>query len=142
MSDMFDIDDKDLLKWSEALQYFEDQFPKESKRVMGRVGKQVKNIVKAEIKSRVGKKTGNYLKSIKRGKVFVSDNGEWTVRVFPSYGIAPHAHLIEKGHRIVINGEEHGYVHGKRIFEKAGKAIEREFDRIVEEEIDKELKKI
>jgi hypothetical protein len=142
MSDIFEIDDSDLLAWSEVLKQFERDFPKESKRVMSKVGNEAKKIVKAEIKNSVGTKTGNYLKSIKRGKVFLSDNGEWTVRVFPSYKIAPHAHLIEYGHRLVKNGEELGYVHGKRPFERAGRALDREFHRIVEQELDKELSKI
>lgn len=142
MNDVFDIDDSDLLEFSEALRLFERDFPKESKRVLGKVGNRAKNIVKAEVKRRVGQKTGNYLKSIRRGKVFLSDSNEWTVRAFPSYKIAPHAHLIEKGHRLVKNGEELGFVHGKRVFDKAGRAIEKDFHRIVEEEMDKELNKI
>lgn len=142
MSDMFEIDDSDLLEFSEALRIFERNFPKESKRVLRRVGNEARKIVKAEIKQRVGRKTGNYLKSIRRGRVFESNYGELTVRVFPSYRVAPHAHLIEKGHRIVRNGNEIGYVQGKRVFDKAGRTIEREFSKIVEEEIDKELSKI
>jgi len=140
--DMFEIDDSELHAWQETLRFFEANFPKESKRVMGKVGNQAKKIVKAEAKQRVKKITGNYLKGIRRGKVFESDQGEWTVRVFPSYKIAPHAHLIETGHRIVVNGEERGFVPGKRIFEKAGRSIEKDFHNIVEEEMDKELKKI
>ena len=142
MNDVFDIDDSDLLEFSEALRLFERDFPKESKRVLGKVGNKAKNIVKAEVKRRVGRKTGNYLKSIRRGKVFISDSDEWTVRVFPSYKIAPHAHLIEKGHRLVKNGNEIGFVQGKRVFDKAGRAIERDFHKIVEDEMDKELNKI
>lgn len=140
--DMFEIDDSELHEWQETLRFFEANFPKESKRVMGKVGNQAKKIVKAEAKQRVGRVTGNYFKSIKRGKVFVSDQGEWTVRVFPSYKIAPHAHLIENGHRLVINGQEVGFIHGKRVFDKAGRSVEKEFHRIVEEEMDKELSKI
>lgn len=142
MSDIFEIDDSDLLAWSEVLKQFERNFPEESKTVMRNVGNQAKKIVKAEVKKTVGTKTGNYLKSIKRGKVFLSDNGEWTVRVFPSYKIAPHAHLIENGHILIKNGEEIGFIQGKRPFERAGRAIEREFHRIVEQELDKELSKI
>ncbi len=139
---VFEIDDTDLLKFSEALKQFEIQFPKEARRVMGRVGNEAKKIVKAEAKRRVGKKTGNYFKSIKRGKIWLSDTDEWTVRVYPSSGIAPHAHLIEDGHWLVKNGQQIGYVHGKRVFEKAGKEVERQFNDIVAREIDKELSKI
>lgn len=142
MNDVFDINDSDLLEFSESLRMFERNFPKESKRVMGKVGNEAKKIVKSEVKRRVGTKTGNYLRSIKRGKVFISNSAELTVRVFPSYKIAPHAHLIESGHRLVKNGSEVGFAQGKRVFEHAGRAIERDFNRIVEEEIDKELDKI
>lgn len=138
----FDIDDRELIEWSKTLEQFERDFPREAKRVMGRVGSRMRTIVRREVKKTVGKKTGNYYKSIRRGKVFKSGNEELTVRVFPSYAIAPHAHLIEDGHRLVKNGEEVGFVHGKKPFEKAGRTLDKEFHRIVETEIDKELKKI
>jgi len=142
MADIYDIDDTDLDEFREAIDYFTKNFPRESRRVLGKVGTAAKKIAKAEAKQRVGKVSGNYYKSIKRGRVFCSGNDELTVRVFPSYKIAPHAHLIEKGHRIVRGSQELGWAPGKLVFEKAGHAIERDFHKIVEREMDKELSKI
>ena len=60
---------------------------------------------------RLGKKTGNYLKSIKRGKVY-NYRGSQAIRV---YSYAPHAHLIEEGHRMVTHdGREVGFERGVR----------------------------
>jgi hypothetical protein len=139
MATSFEIDDSELDEWFEKLEYFENHFPKETRRVMGRVGTKAKNIVKKEAKSRVKKKTGNYLRSIKRGRTFKSRADEWTVRV---YSNAPHSHLIERGHRVVVNGKEVGYVKGKNVFKRAGREIESNYHEMVAEEMDKELKKI
>jgi len=141
MAVSFEIDDSELDEWVEKIEYFENQFPKEARRVMGRVGTKAKNIVKKEAKRRVKKKTGNYLKSIKRGRTFKSNMDEWTTRVY-SDNTAPHAHLIEWGHRVVVNGKEVGYVKGKKVFERSKKEVERNYNQMVAEELDKELKKI
>lgn len=68
----------------------------------------------------LGRKTGNYIKSIKRGKVY-DYNGAHAVRV---YSAAPHAHLIEEGHRMVTHdGREVGFVPGHHVFETAWKGV-------------------
>ena len=73
---------------------------------------------------RLGKKTGNYLKSIKRGKVY-SYQGSQAIRV---YSYAPHAHLIEEGHRMVTHdGREVGFVQGHHVFEVAARDFEPQF---------------
>jgi hypothetical protein len=137
-----DIDDTEFLEFFEALELFEKKFPKESKKALGKVGNEVKKIIKREAKNNVKKVSGNYLKSIKKGRVW-EEGGRFTVRVFPRYKTAPHAWLIENGHRIVTkDGKEIGYVPGKKIFERANREIERNFERIVEEEVLKELDKI
>ncbi len=73
---------------------------------------------------RLGKKTGNYLKSIKRGKVY-NYRGSQAIRV---YSYAPHAHLIEEGHRMVTHdGREVGFVQGHHVFEVAARDFEPQF---------------
>ncbi len=130
-------------EFRESLSYFEKNFPREARQMMGKVGTKVRTIVRRVARQKVKKDTGNYLKSIRRGKVFKNASEEWTVRVFPSYNIAPHAHLIEKGHRMVTkSGEEVGFVKGKRVFESAQNEIEREYTKIIEAELDKALRKL
>lgn len=73
---------------------------------------------------RLGKKTGNYLKSIKRGKPY-SYRRSNAIRV---YSYAPHAHLIEEGHRMVTHdGQEVGFVQGHHVFETAARDFEPQF---------------
>ncbi len=140
---MLEIDDSDMEEFMSTLDYFERNFPKEAKQMMGKVGNKAKAIVLKRAKSEVKKITGNYHKAIRRGKVFVSGSNQLTVRVYPSSKIAPHFHLIEKGHRIVTkSGEEKGFVDGKHIFDNAGKEVEREYDKILNKEFDKALQKL
>ncbi len=137
-----DIDDSEFLEFFEALESFEKKLPEEAKKALGKVGNEVKKIIKSEAKRNVKKKTGNYLKSIKKGRVW-EENGNFSVRVFPRFKTAPHFALIERGHRIVTkDGKEIGFVPGKRIFERANNEIGRNFERIIEEEVLKELDKI
>lgn len=87
----------------------------------------------------VKEKTGNYRKSIKRGKVY-DYRGAQAIRV---YSNAPHAHLIENGHRIVTHdGRETGFVPGKHVFEQAGKAFEPVFVKDIDQFLEESLKKI
>lgn len=50
---------------------------------------------------------------------------------------APHYHLVERGHRLVKNGKEIGYVDGQRFTEKALNKIEPEINRDIEKLFDK-----
>ena len=85
----------------------------------------------------LGKKTGNYLKSIKRGKVYEYD-GAQAVRV---YSTAPHAHLIEEGHRMVLHdGTEVGFVPGHHVFEVAAKGFEPQYLEDVDKMLDEAVK--
>ena len=65
---------------------------------------------------RVGKKTGNYQKSIKRGKPY-SYRRSNAIRV---YSYAPHAHLTH-------DGQEVGFVQGHHVFETAARDFEPQF---------------
>ena len=77
-----------------------------------------------------------YLKSIKRGKVY-QYNGAQAVRV---YSTAPHAHLIEDGHRMVTHdGREVGFVPGHHVFEIAGTEFEAQYLTDVDDFLDREV---
>lgn len=92
------------------------KLPKESVKIMRKIGSKARTQVARKARSEVKKVTGNYHKRWKRGKVFKGQNGEWVVRVINS---SPHAHLIEDGHRMITReGKEEGFVPGKKVLEK------------------------
>lgn len=100
---------RDLLKTSRNAQ---KQMPK----VMRKIGSKARVEVAKKSRKLIKKKTGNYHKGWKRGKVFIGTDGATTVRV---YNGQPHAHLLEDGHRMVTkDGREVGFVPGKKPLEK------------------------
>lgn len=140
MSD-FSIDTKRLDAFQKELDDLQRLFPREARRLMLRSGTKARAVVVNRAKQTVKKLTGKYLKSIKRGKVWVDNStGDYKVRV---YTRAPHGHLIEKGHRIVDkDGIEHGFAKGFHVFDKAAQDIEEQFTAIVEAEFDKIMRNL
>ncbi|NBI30715.1 HK97 gp10 family phage protein [Chengkuizengella marina] len=135
MSD-FDIDIRDMEEFQRELDNLERHFPKQTKQLMRKSGSKARTIIARYARSLVKKKTGNYRKSIKRGKVWIDKfTGEYKVRVYTN---APHGHLIEYGHRIVDkNGREHGFKEGYHVFGKATYEVDSDWDDIIEKEFDK-----
>ncbi|NBI31038.1 HK97 gp10 family phage protein [Chengkuizengella marina] len=135
MSD-FDIDTKGLDDFKNELNDLVDHFPKEAKKLMRKSGSKARTIIARYARKHVKKKTGNYHKSIRRGKVWKDQTtGSYKVRV---YSAAPHAHLIEYGHRIVDKkGQEHGFKEGSHVFEKSTNEVDSKWDEILEKEFDK-----
>lgn len=140
MSDGFDIHEltdfeQDLIKLAN------DTMPKESKKFLRAEGGKLRKNTLAKAKDKVKKDTGNYFKSIKRGKVYNYD-GSLAIRCYSS---APHAHLIEKGHRIVDkDGVEHGWKDGYFVFEEAEEEFQPTYftdcENFIDEVLDKGLK--
>lgn len=96
---------------------------KEMPKIMRKIGSKARVVVAKKARTLVKKKTGNYQKGWKRGKVFIGPDGAVTVRV---YNGSPHAHLIEDGHKMVsAEGEFLGtYVHGKEVRDKGMREFE------------------
>ena len=55
------------------------------------------------------------------------------------YNSAPHFHLVEQGHELIINGKNCGFVLGKHFFEKTVDEYDEKMPQIVENMINKEL---
>jgi len=107
----------------------------EAKKFMRREGSKLRKKTKAKAKLLVGKKTGRYLKSIKRGKVY-NYKGEKDLSI-RAYSTDNKAHLIEKGHIIKSrDGKEHGFKKGEYIFEKSNNEFEDQFYEDCSEFID------
>lgn len=84
---------------------------REIPKILRKVGSKGRTVVARKARARVKKKTGNYHKKFKRGKVFKVAKNEWITRVINS---ARHAHLIEEGHKQVApDGSTIGFVRGK-----------------------------
>ena len=102
-----------------------DRFPSETKKFLQEEAKKLKKIVTANSKTLVKKKTGNYLKGIKTGKVYKRGgllSSDTCIRV---YNDAPHAHLIETGHKM----ENGGRVQGRYVLEKSQNRFNSEFTK-------------
>lgn len=132
MSDNFSIDGiQDL---ANALGGFNDPIVnKRVKQFLQKEGNKLRNETKSIARAKVKKKTGNYLKRIKRGKVYLYQGDTWAIR---AYSTAPHAHLIEDGHNIVRGGEIVGHVTGKKIFQSAERKFSEDYFKDVEQFVD------
>lgn len=98
---------KDLLEVAQR------KLPKESFKIMRKIGSKARTQVARHARSKVKKQNNVYHKRFKRGKVFKDEDGQIVVRVINS---APHAHLIEHGHRQVTkDGREVGFTPGKKV---------------------------
>lgn len=110
-----------------------DEQPKEAKKCLQKVANEYRKELRAQYRANTKKKTGNLLRGIKRGKVYeYKDCLQIRVK-----NTAPHAHLIEYGHKFMAWGHEsdkRGFVHGKRIFEKT--SFEGKFAKAVDKFVD------
>lgn len=128
------------------------EVPKESKKFLRDEGTKLKKKTLAVAKQKVKKDTGYYFASITRGRVYYyKPTGSNAVRVYSS---APHAHLIEEGHRAVRGGQlargkkakrtgyvvekdgQEVFVPGKHVFETAQSEFADDFYDDVEKFID------
>ena len=77
-----------------------DKYPREVKNFMQRAGNNLKKEIKAEYQAETNKKTGNLIRGISRGRAYIYNGNEYQVRVKNK---APHAHLIEYGHKLFFH---------------------------------------
>lgn len=110
------------------------------KEAMRVTGNKAARLVRKKAKALVKKDTGNYHKSFKRGKVFIGPDDAITTRVLNT---SPHGHLVEDGHRQVVNGQEVGFTPGKKVMDKGMKEFEDSRDDVKEfsKALDKLLEK-
>ena len=115
------------------------------KKMLRQTGNKLKRKVKAAVRVKnVKGHTGVYVKSIKRGKVWLASDGSNQIRV---YSNAPHAHLIEDGHDHGVKpgkgiGRKVGEVEGREVFQYAADGFEAEFERYCAECVDEIIREI
>lgn len=116
----------------------QDVYPDEAKSFLKKEGNKGRRLLRAKTKAVTKKKTGNLLKGIRRTGV-QKHNGDFQIRV---YNKAPHAHLIEHGHVLWVNGTRtEKFVPGKHPAADTTKQLKREFPRDVEGFVDEMLSK-
>lgn len=129
MADGFDLKELDMFA-DRLTDLANKRFPKETKKFLNNEAKKLNNKNKQNAKSKVGKKSGNYMKGFKKGKPYKYINDEFAVR---SYNSSPHAHLVEYGHiQTDHEGNEVGFVEGKHVMENTAKSFENEYFNDVE----------
>lgn len=115
----------------DSMELIEKNYPTEIKKFMQSEGNKLKNRTLKTAKSSVGKKTGNYLKGIKRGKYYkYKGNGAGSIRVYAGRP-ANHGHLIELGHKMVghePNKKSVGNVKGYHIFSVSADMFESTYE--------------
>ena len=109
-------------------------YPKQVKKMLQKSGNKLRKKIVEKARTKVKKKTGNYIKGFKRGKVYKYNGNEDAVRVYNS---APHAHLIEYGHRMVTkSGKEVGFVKGYHVLDGIKEEFSEEFAKDIDEMLD------
>jgi len=127
---MAKVDFSELTKFEEDLLSLAQELEngKQAKRFLRNSGNKLKRRTVKVAKTRVNKKTGNLFKGIKRGKPYKYYlDGSMAVRVYAG-SPAFHAHLLDRGHRIVspTTGKELGFAKGHHFFEGGADMYEKE----------------
>lgn len=135
------IDLRELTKFEEDLLNTAHDLDKgkHTKKFLRSTGNKLKRRTLKHAKASVKPVTGNLFKGIKRGRPYkYRGDGAWSVRVYagkPAY----HAHLVDRGHRLVIKGKEIKFIKGKHFFESGAKEYEPQFYDDTQNFIDKML---
>jgi hypothetical protein len=134
--DIFDF--KELDKYErKLLELASNKMPRETMKFIRKEGTQLRKVTVKNARAKVKKKTGNYFKSIKKGRAYIyQGNGGTSIRVYASTRIAPHAHLIEKGHRYIDKDGKENLKKGYHVFENSEKEFEGQFYNDIENFID------
>lgn len=80
------------------LRMVEKDFPNEAKKFMQRAGNALTKDMRQNYRRLTKRKTGNLIRGLSRGRAYFYAGDEYQIRVKNK---APHAHLIEHGHRVV-----------------------------------------
>lgn len=136
------LDYKDLSEFNQNMIKSLKNHPREAKFFINKMGIEFRKVLRNQYKRDTKRKTGNLLKGIKKGKgFFYKPYSAYSVRVF---NVAPHAHLIELGHRMLTKNRKttrKSKVSGRFVMDKAESQFRSVFERNAEKYIDKLLEK-
>lgn len=115
----------------------EEVYPDQAKKFLKAEGNKGRRKLRERTKAVTEKKTGNLLKGIRRSGVQKHD-GDFQIRV---YNKAPHAHLIEHGHVLWVNGKKtERFVPGRHPAAETTKVLKQEFPKDAEAFVDELIK--
>lgn len=138
----------------EMVKYAEKQMPKTCRKFMRTEAKKLVAEAKKIAQLKVNKKTGNYLKGFKAGKkVYKYQDADYNIVVSND---APHAHLLEEGHKMTKHGgrkmgryrrgsapaaDGKQYIPGRFILRTAAEQFEKEYASDIENELVEDIVK-
>ena len=133
----FDCSELEKLN-SQLIKLANEDMTKESKKFMQQEGSKLVRKVKRRLKVAYGKKTGNLVKMVKRGKAYLYEpENAHQIRVH----FAPHMNVVDYGHRDAHSGK---MVLGKKVKEEQEALFFTEFaqdvDKFVDDMLDGGLK--
>lgn len=145
---MMDIDNRELLEFADGLVEIVNDYPKEAKKFLKDEAKELRKITANEMSRQVKRRTGHLRRGIKTGRVYrYRENDNLSIRVYagkPAY----HAHLIDRGHKIVVpynwkkkprisgGGEVKGKAKARPFFKPAAEKFEDKFKNDCQEFLD------
>lgn len=136
------LDYKELSEFNQSMIKSLKEHPREAKFFINKMGIEFRKVLRKQYRRDTKRKTGNLLKGIKKGKgFFYKPYSAYSVRVF---NVAPHAHLIELGHRMLTKDKKttkKGKVSGRFVMDKAESQFKDVFEQNCEKYIDKLLEK-
>lgn len=141
---MIGIDFHELTEFQrDVIKSANDNYPKEARKFIQRAGNALAKSIKAGYSAKTGRKTGNLRRGVKRGPAYKWNGNEWQVRV---YNRAPHAHLLEYGHRMIMwrsgkPSKRTPFVKGRHVVGSAAEAFPPVFNKMCEEFVDEFLEK-
>lgn len=116
------------------LDFVSKEYPKEAKKFIARAGNKLSKNIKSAYRKGTKKKTGNLLRGVARGRPYIFEGNDFQVRV---YNKAPHAHLIEHGHKVFIRGKETRHrAKGRHIVGATAMAFQNEFAQLADKFVD------
>jgi hypothetical protein len=141
----FEIDDSEIAQFIRDLDVLQRSFPQQARAVMRRVGDKARAKTKSVAHSSVVDDTGDYERSITRGKVWVQEGNTFNVRVFPKKRLAWYAFLIENGwintgHE--PNKKQGHFLPGFHVYERAAERFQPEFFATMEAEFARIVNKL
>lgn len=143
------LDLSELEAFADELERASRRAPRHTKKFLQTQGNKLRKQTKARAMSVVGKghkkpekykDSPHYVDTIKRGKPYNFLRSDvMAIRVYSS---APHAHLIEKGHKVISHGKFVKFYHGEHIFEKTRLQFKPQFEAACEEFLDEVAREV
>ena len=123
----------DLSEFDERFNQLLKQFPEARRELVENAGiKMCQNVIN-NISASVTDRSGN----LKKGVTLKVGSGGGYAAVKPDYKIAKHHHLIENGHKLIVNGQFKGWVPGKHMYRNALNQLEDELKQDAEQMVNR-----